>query len=374
MSARTLILTTSYPAWLGDPSGHFVRSEARDLARSSSEILVIAAGRGDPNRNPSCESEPRVEWLGGESLFGFPGALAKLRQNPLRVLRLGPVLVRGWLVLRRHRGDIQAHWLLPFGLLAALSLLTQKSRPNEPEPRFTIMAHGSDVRLLSRAPRIVRSLFVSLLLRTRARLVFVSNELRTELGQGLSRELRSYVNSAEVRPARFELDGVEPSRARAREVVGQSPERRLGVVVGRLIPGKRCEVALEALSLVPDLDTVCVGDGPLRAELMARFPEVRFMGQCERQRALTWIQAADVLVSASRLEGAPTAIREALALGTIAISVEVADLRLWAESEPSLLIVGTAEPGQELREVAGTRSDVELRPQDLVGSKPNGAG
>jgi len=373
VNSAILVLTTSYPTRHGDPSGHFVRSEARDLARSE-EVRVIAAGRGQATHSSDLEFEPRVEWLGGEALFGFPGALTKLRQNPLSVICLGPVLIRAWFAIRKHRGDIQAHWLFPFGLLAALNLLTRISSSQGPAPRLSVVAHGSDVRLLRRAPRFIQSLCVSLLLRAKTELVFVSNELRAELGQGLKGQLKNYVSSAQVRPAKIEFEAVEPSRERAREVLDENQGRRLAVVVGRLIPGKRCEIALGALCLVPELDVICVGDGPLRAELMARFPEVRFVGQCERPRALLWIQAADVLVSASRLEGAPTTIREALALGTMAVSVKVADLELWAESDPNLLVVGAAQPRQELGEVARPRADVELRSQYLVRREPNSAG
>jgi glycosyltransferase involved in cell wall biosynthesis len=79
-----------------------------------------------------------------------------------------------------------------------------------------------------------------------------------------------------------------------------------------------------------------IGGGPLLAELRARFPRVRFTGELSRSQSLEWIAAANVLVSASVLEGAPTVVREARALGVPVVACPAGDLRLWAESDPGL--------------------------------------
>jgi glycosyltransferase involved in cell wall biosynthesis len=331
----TLVLTSSYPAFPGDASGHFVESEARQLARRG-PVLVLAAGEGRTQVDPTSPEAPCVQWLGGARLFGFPGALSKLRENPFGLFALPGVLGRAWIFLRRHSGDIQAHWLLPFGFLAALSTLGRKQSARG---KLSIIAHGSDVRLVSRAPRAIKSLIVRSLFRSRAELTFVSSELRDNLAHGLDAELSQYVKAGRVRAAALEIDGRQGSREEARAVLGIDRKKTLAIVVGRLVSDKRSDVALNALSLLPELDIVCVGDGPLRKELASRFPNVHFVGQCPRPRALTWIQAADVLVSASRLEGAPTAIREALALGTLAVSVQASDLALWAREERNLFLV-----------------------------------
>jgi glycosyltransferase involved in cell wall biosynthesis len=91
-----------------------------------------------------------------------------------------------------------------------------------------------------------------------------------------------------------------------------------------------------ALSLDEHGRVFVVGDGPLSDALRARYPNVTFLGCLPRPEALAWIAADDRLVSASLLEGAPTAVREALALGVSVIAAPVGDLRQWARSEPLL--------------------------------------
>jgi teichuronic acid biosynthesis glycosyltransferase TuaC len=55
---------------------------------------------------------------------------------------------------------------------------------------------------------------------------------------------------------------------------------------------------------------------------------------------LTWIAAADLVLSASNREGAPTVIREARALGATAVSVSAGDLSTQAEDDPALYVLG----------------------------------
>src|SRR5450755_2439134 len=78
---RVAILTTSYPAWDGDPCGHFVRTEAVALGREA-EVVVITAGTVGTTPNPS--HEPRVLALEGGGAFGWPGVAARVGDNPLR--------------------------------------------------------------------------------------------------------------------------------------------------------------------------------------------------------------------------------------------------------------------------------------------------
>jgi glycosyltransferase involved in cell wall biosynthesis len=154
----------------------------------------------------------------------------------------------------------------------------------------------------------------------------------------LEQALALVPGSAEVVPPAIELGGV-PDRAAARLALSVAPSQTLAVVVGRVVAGKRVGEALAAARLVPGLDTVVVGDGPELARLSRAFPDVRFVGRLARERALEWIAAADVLISASRDEGAPSAIREARALGVPVAARAAGDLEFWARTDPGLIVV-----------------------------------
>jgi glycosyltransferase involved in cell wall biosynthesis len=145
---------------------------------------------------------------------------------------------------------------------------------------------------------------------------------------------------ARVRVAEAALDlGDVPDRASARALLGVGSTVRLVVIVGRLLASKRVETALAAASLLDAVELVVVGDGPELARLSSAFPAARFVGRLERARALCWIAAADAVISASTLEGAPSALREARSLGVPVVAVASGDLRLWAKDDDELYVV-----------------------------------
>jgi glycosyltransferase involved in cell wall biosynthesis len=164
---------------------------------------------------------------------------------------------------------------------------------------------------------------------------FVSTELRNLIADAGAAELY-----AEARVAQSPIDVSEaPARAVARSERGISDHERLIVIVGRLIRSKRTNLALSAVSLIPKTKIVVVGDGPERANLEHRFSDAQFVGQIARREALGWIAAADLLVSASRQEGAPTVVREARALGVPVVSTASSDLHEWARNDRDLFVV-----------------------------------
>ena len=192
------------------------------------------------------------------------------------------------------------------------------------------MAHGSDVRLLGKLPRWFSQRVIHRLVGGGARFRFVSEELLASLG-GLCPDLLAV---SCVHPAAIDVSHA-PSRFKARRELRLTSERLL-LVVARLVPEKRVRVALNAARLLDVDHVVVVGDGPERERLENDYPEVHFAGHEPHDRTLTWLAAADLLISASRKEGAPLAIREARALGVPVVSCPVGDLPSWARYDSDL--------------------------------------
>lgn len=329
----TLVLTTSYPRFEGDAAGHFVEAETRELA-GFGPVRVLAAGLA--SGEGSGADAPALQWLGAPELFRSPGAWPRLREDPRRFWSLLRVLWRVRRALRDARErHVVAHWLLPLGLAVALA-----NRRRKAKFEIEVVAHGSDVRLLRAMPSWIARLVVRSLIAGGARFRFVSEELKRELTAlpGLSVHERAALERADVRAATLELPYL-PGREQARKLLGCDENARLVVVVGRLITSKRVEVALRAAELVPETTIVVLGDGPERSALEAAFPNARFSGQLGRPETLLWMRAADLLVSASLLEGAPTVVREARALGTAVVSLAVGDTELWAKTDDDLWLV-----------------------------------
>lgn len=326
---HVVVVTTSYPSRPGDPSGHFVAAEVRALRDAGERVTVLAprvAGAGSVR-------DDGVLLLPAGDAFGWPGALARLRARRRRVFGVAR-FVRNAERRLRELGAVDrivAHFVVPSAWPIACS------RPGVP---LEVVAHGSDVRLVERLPPALRRRIAQRL--SGASLRAVSLELGERLRRALVLPRERLI---EVRAAPLEL-GPPDTREATRAALGVDPAARLVVVVGRLIASKRVEVALAAARLVPRALTVVVGDGPERARLERSHPHARFVGLAPRERALAWVRAADVLLSASTQEGAPTVVREARALGTRVVALPAGDLATWSRTDAGLWLI---EPDAEAR-------------------------
>ena len=324
MSERVAVISTSYPKQPGDAAGHFVHSEVKRLLRAGSEVHVFAPGTGE-----SASDGAELHWLADQGAFGWPGALARLREHPVRWLGVVGFCLRVRAALRRHAPftRVQAHFLVPCAWPLALSV--------ESSAALELIGHGSDVRLFCRLPRALRSSIARAWLARSARVRVTSAELAEALSVAVP-ELSSVIR---IEASPIEVDGV-PTRSTARQALAIPEAQYLALIVARLIPQKRVALALQALVLLGELSVVVVGDGPELASLRTRFPDAHFTGYLPRSETLRWIAAADVLVSASAQEGAPSVVREARALGVPVVAVAAGDLAEWARRDPGILLVG----------------------------------
>lgn len=326
--ANIVVVTTSYPERRGDAQGHFVGAEVRRLLEEG-DVTVLAPG---PGREPLWGE--RVVGLDGAAAFGFPGALEKLRRRPLSALSASRFVwsATRWLSRAPEPRRVIAHFLLPCGVPIATRALRGRSTQLE------VVVHGSDARLFAALPA-GQQLVARELVAARADLRFTSNELYQLVLRALPGAARRALSPrARVAQSPMDVDGT-PSKAEARRALGIDATAKVAVIVARLISGKRVDVALEACRRVPGLLAFVLGDGPERARLERRFPHARFAGHVPHQLALAHIAAADALVSASLHEGAPTAVREARALGTPVVCLEAGDLMQWAAADPGLQVV-----------------------------------
>jgi glycosyltransferase involved in cell wall biosynthesis len=299
---RIAIITTSWPAAPDDPSGHFVRAEAVELERAGHRVAVVAPAPG--------------------GAFGWPGVGARVREKPLRALGAMRWVLEARRRLQRLAVDhVIAHWAVPAGWPIALAA---------PETTLDVVSHGGDVRLLLALPRGLRDRTARALAERATTWRFVSDALRSQLLDVLGDAARRRVERiAVVRAASMHLpeaEGVRRAAAELRHQVAAGDAGETAVVVGRLVPSKRVDRAIEYVARTrPARTLVVVGDGPERPRLerLARSlgVDARFVGLVPREAALAWIAAADVLLHASNAEGLSTVLREAEALGTRVVLV-----------------------------------------------------
>jgi teichuronic acid biosynthesis glycosyltransferase TuaC len=288
---RIALVTTSWPAHEGDPSGHFVQAEARELERAGHEVLVVTPEPG--------------------GAFGWPGVSSRVRERPwraidaLRWVRGARAQVAG---LRVDR--VVAHWAVPCAWPIGVAA---------PGAELEVVSHGGDVRLLLALPGVMRRRAVREIASRATVWSFVSETLRDRLLASLEEEQgRKLVRGiARVRPAHLDVPDVRQAiDARLRHLAGT----RVAVSVGRLVASKRVDRAIEHVAVTEDLDAlVVVGDGPERGRLeqlaRTRGVDARFVGRVPRHDALAWIGAARVVLHGSEKEGLSTVLREAEHLG-----------------------------------------------------------
>jgi len=326
MGERIALLSSSYPRAVGDPAGHFVASEVAELTAQGHEVHVFAPG---PPSNSASSASARIHWLEDRGCFGFPGALSRLHERPLRALGAAEFALRAASAVRRSGpyARVVAHFFLP----CAWPILPLAANGTE---SLEVVGHGSDVRLFCALPTSLRGHIARQWLRRNVRLRVTSQELAARL----ERANPELAHALHVAASPLDMTDAPP-RAAARAARGLDAAQRVALIVARLVPEKRVDSALRALSLLAEVSVIVVGDGPERERLSAAFPSVRFTGHLARPEALSFIAAADVLVSASLAEGAPTVVREARALGVPVVAREAGDLVAWAERDEQLWVV-----------------------------------
>ncbi len=293
--ARVLIVTSSWPRTGDEIAGTFVRTDAIARSRSSTVWVAAPSGEGVARTHPSI----RVVDVPCFSAFGTPGALARIRQRPYRAMGL-----LAWssavsaLANRVAPTTIVAHWMLPSGLLAC-SLAAH---------RREVVAHGGDVRMLERMPRIVARRIVEHL---------ADRALLRAVSPALADRIASLAPGARDRLQVAPLPLDEETIGRAR--LGRCAKNELHVVAARLVREKRLERAID-WAHARTASLLVLGDGPdrLRLERHARElgASVEFAGAVPHEVALQRMATArGVLAPLAPGEGAPTVVREAHALG-----------------------------------------------------------
>jgi teichuronic acid biosynthesis glycosyltransferase TuaC len=330
---RIAVVTTSFPRHEDDPSGHFVEADALRLAREGHDVHVIAPG-GSPFERPKARGPLTIHRAGGGFLFAWPGALARARELPLRALDAGPFAL-GVRARLRALGSVErlvAHWLVP----SAWPLLV--GVPGA----LTAVAHGADVRLLLAAPAPFREHVIGALLARDTHLLFAAAQARDALRDKLPFALAERLAArSHVHPPELDVPDVSARSRALRDELALTPDERLVVVCARLVASKRVELALQVVQPA-GLRLVVVGDGPERKGLEALAaelgPRVHFVGALPRREALAWIGAADLLLHPSALEGAPSVVREARALGVPVVACDAGDVAEWAKDDAGLRV------------------------------------
>lgn len=268
-----------------------------------------------------------ISLTGAESQLALPDGVEatflQLRKHPIalwRALRTARTLIRAW------QPDVIHSHMFHANIFARLLRLT--SRHGSTIPLFCTahsMREGGGLRMF-----VYRLTDPACTLTTH-----VSTEGRSAMiASDAAPAERIIVMPNGIDTARFAPDAT--GRMQLRHTLGVSDHTRVLLHVGRLAPEKAQHILLEAFAHVhatrPDTHLLVAGDGPLRSAL------AEHINKAGLQRAVTLLgnrddipalmQAADLFVMSSDIEGMPLAVAEALASELPVVATDVSGVRL----------------------------------------------
>jgi len=307
--ARTdlLVITSSYPRFPGDWPGNFIEEFCTAL---EDRYVITRLAPDHPDATYSLGVE-RFSLPGGDHFSPFygSGAVNNMASSPLR-LAGAPLAISSMykkarrIVSRRAISTVISHWSVPAGLCGALL------RSRGQILRHIVVAHGSDIRLLSRIPG--GAMLLDFIVRHCDAMVAVSSDLAAEIQALLGKDMDIPVIPMGVFPCDYtppahDEDGLLPLL-----FLGRVTEQKGAAFLPEIakIPGARLSVAGPA-------DTVPVLPSPHR--YMGVLPTT------ERYNAIA--EHGALLVPSVAPEGAPRVILEAMACGRPVIGFDVPGVR-----------------------------------------------
>jgi glycosyltransferase involved in cell wall biosynthesis len=352
---KVLTFTNLYPNAQMPLHGIFVARRVTALARAGEhEVQVVAPVPYYPKCLPGTgawqrfKQVPEVEELHGLRVY-HPRYF-----NPPKVgmARYGAWMAAGsraQVTQLLHNGFpfdvIDAHFIYPDGY-AAIRLGQRFHRP------VVVTARGSDITRNKHFPHI-RPLLADVM-RSATQLIAVSEELRDDF-----LALGAPPDKVHVIPNGIDAEMFYPmSQAEAKTRLGLAAEDCWLVAVGRLDRNKGQGLILEALQQIGlrelrrrRIKLALIGQGEDFATLQtvsrsAGFDDiVHFAGQLPSEKICAWYNAASVKILASRREGSPNVVLEALACGTPTIASRAGRNALVIEEGKNGLLfpVGEAE-------------------------------
>lgn len=305
---RILFLTHNFPRFPGDVSGAFLATLAQALRARGHDIRVVAPSDAGETGEGELAGIPvrRVRYADAEQeTLAYRGTMADTIRHPAG----WRTLVALWRAMRRAALEeirwgadlIHAHWWVPAGLASPAGV------------PMVLTVHGTDGALLRR----------SALARWVAVPIFRRAAVVTAVSSALAHDVQVYTGRT-IPPERIQPMPVDTSRFRTWSSGGGGL-----VVVARLTAQKRVDLAIRAMTGVPDgVPLTIIGEGPDRASLeaLARSlgvaERVRFAGRQPPELIPEHLGRADVMVFPARAEGFGLVAAEALMAGVPVVACE----------------------------------------------------
>ena len=316
--ASVLILTSSYPKYLGEPSGLFLHLLAKYLSAQGWHLTVLA---------PNFPGGKKIEEIEGIQIYRFnyfvpsmqglcyrSGMLPNLRKSVILWLQVPLYLASMWYsvlkLLRTQSIDlIHVHWVLPQGIIAGLVRVFSKIP-------ILLTVHGSDI--FSFKGKL--AIFLKKFSLRQASAITANSLFTSSIVNKLDRNV-----PINVVPMGVDTDEFNPARKNPKIRKELGIEGPMILFVGRLVENKGVQHLLQAmpsvLKIFPKAVLVIIGDGSQKdklkklVETMKISQSVNFLGTLSHSQLPEYYAEADVFVGLSEVEGLGVVFLEASSSG-----------------------------------------------------------
>lgn len=312
---RVVGVSTSYPVRADSVAGIFVHRLYRELALTC-DVKAICPGDSNGGYDTGIQgvqvhavdyAPKRFRVLGGAG-----GILPALSESPIKLLLLPGLLAGLFIAVMKHAKSadiIHANWAVCGALAGLAGKLAGR-------PVVTTL-RGDDVTRSKKS--IIDRLLLNCAVRWSGKIICVSEPMAEQLGSrypGRKPDIYSCLN------------GVDESFFNIEHINNPTSELRI-VSIGSLIYRKGYDLLIKAVAECPQrasLKVKIIGEGPQRDELkslcnsLGIADRIEFLGELNQDAVRQELSHSDVFVLASRSEGRPNALIEAVAAGLPAIS------------------------------------------------------
>ena len=270
----------------------------------------------------------------------------------------------------KRRSAFSVIYCPTFSYLSGLAVLTARLIRC---PAIVRVATENDVREFQEAGSRKGRLFYRLL-RQASAVIAPSAAIRDELLRAGFAESRIVVQPNAVDVERF-VPVTPNERLEAKRGIGLPADVLTIGTIARLVPRKGIDVVLRAFasSVVQTRDArlLIVGNGPLAVDLERLARDLRIDGSVVwaglQKDPGRWLRAMDIFAFASRLEGSPNAVLEAMATGLPIVATRIGGVVDLITDQETGLLVPPDDPGALAGALGRLLDDASLR--DALGPR-----
>lgn len=155
----------------------------------------------------------------------------------------------------------------------------------------------------------------------------------------------------------------------------KTPDSKLILSAGRLVPWKGFEVLIETMKDFPDWKLVIVGDGPESEKLKAKSEklevsdQIEFAGSVPREKLIYYLNKASLFILNTSFESFSFQVVEAMAAGVPVITTNIGNLPEIIENGKEGILVNPNDKVQILSAIRKLDSDIKFRHSIVANAK-----